>query len=100
MYILNTTYAVDESVKKEWLQWVTGVLLPATLATRLLHSPKIYRVIVEQGQGPTYSVQFVANSADDIRNWRHQFRAEQDSQIRKMFGEKVLGFSTVLKEIV
>ena len=67
------------------------MLLPATLATGLLHSPKIYRVIVEQGQGPTYSVQFVANSADDIRNWRHQFRAEQDSQIRKMFGEKSIG---------
>jgi hypothetical protein len=99
MYIYNVTINIDETVHLEWLTWME-THIPEVLNTGRFTAAKLTEVLVEEEMGGrTYSVQYSANTKEDIENY-YKYDAERlRNEGLKKFSDKMLSFRTELKLI-
>ncbi|MDG1039122.1 MAG: DUF4286 family protein [Polaribacter sp.] len=99
MYIYNVTINIDESVHLEWLTWIE-THIPEVLNTGKFTAAKLTEVLVDEDMGGrTYSVQYSANTKEDIENY-YKYDAERlRAKGLKKFSDKMLSFRTELKLI-
>jgi len=99
MYIYNVTINIDDSVHDEWLIWMESHI-PEVLNTGKFISAKFTEVLVEEEiGGKTYSVQYTANSKEDVEAYYKEDADELSIEALKKFGDKMLAFRTELKLI-
>ena len=99
MYIYNVTINIDDSVHDEWLIWME-THIPDVLNTGKFISAKFTEVLVDEEMGgKTYSVQYTANSKEDIEAYYTENADELRVEALKKFGDKMLAFRTELKLI-
>ncbi|WP_179333752.1 DUF4286 family protein [Winogradskyella costae] len=98
MIIYNVTLNIDKSISKEWLEWIKEHI-PLVLATGHFKEAKLTKVLVEDDEADTYSVQYRAHSREDLTTYytEHAERLKQDGLQR--FGDKVLAFRTELEVV-
>ena len=99
MYIYNVTINIDETVHKEWLTFMESHI-PEVLNTGKFISAKFTEVLVEEDMGGrTYSIQYTANTKEDLQDY---YKADADKlrvEGLKKFGDKMLAFRTELRVI-
>ncbi len=100
MIIYNVTINIHESVHDEWLHWMQHKHIPEILATGKFSSARLVKVLVEEEMGgTTYSVQYWADSRENLERYYQEdapgFRAEG----HRLFGDKMLAFRTELEFI-
>ena len=97
MYIYNVTTNIDATVHDEWLNWIKTHIVEV-LNTGKFTSAKLTEVLVEEEMGgKTYSIQYAANSREDLENY-YKFNAPKlQSESLKRFADKMLTFKTELK---
>jgi len=99
MYIYNVTINIDDSVHDEWFIWMESHI-PEVLNTGKFISAKFTEVLVEEEMGgKTYSVQYTANSKEDVEAYYKEDADELRIEALKKFGDKMLAFRTELKLI-
>ena len=99
MYIYNVTINIDDAVHEEWLTWMESHILKV-LNTNKFVSAKFTQVLVEEDMGgKTYSVQYIANSKEDLEEYYTQDAEELRIESAQKFGDKMLAFRTELKLI-
>ena len=97
MYIYNVTINIDETVHLEWLTWME-TQIPNVLNTGKFTSAKLTEVLVEEDMGGrTYSVQYTANTKEDLEDYYKHDADKLRSESLKKFGDKMLAFRTELK---
>ena len=97
MIIYNVTSNIDESIHNRWLVWIKEHI-PQVLATGCFTEAKLTRVLIEEEMGGvTYSVQYRANSREDLENYYTNHAASLRQDALKQFGDKVLAFRTELE---
>jgi len=81
----------------EWLNWIKTHIIKV-LNTGKFTSAKLTEVLVEEEMGgKTYSIQYAANSREDLENY-YKFNAPKlQSEGLKRFADKMLTFKTELK---
>jgi hypothetical protein len=99
MIVFNTTYLVAFEVHDTWLQWISSRHIPAMLETSFFKDPRLFKVLVDEEHGVTYSLQFSSPDMASIQSWQEKHKDEMESGLRKTFGESVMFFSTLLEEI-
>ncbi len=99
MYIYNVTVNIDETVQKEWLNFME-THIPNVLKTGKFISAKFTEVLVEEDMGgKTYSIQYTANSKKKLEDY-YKYDADKLRQDGlKRFGNKMLTFRTELRVI-
>lgn len=98
MYIYNVTINIDESVHKEWLNWMETHILDVLNTGKFL-SAKLTEVLVDEEMGgKTYSVQYTANTREDLDDY-YQFDADKLQKDGAKFADKMVSFRTELKVI-
>jgi hypothetical protein len=97
MYIYNVTINIDETVHLEWLNWME-TQIPKVLNTGKFTSAKLTEVLVEEDMGGrTYSVQYTANTKEDLEDYyKHEADKLRSEGIQK-FSDKMLTFRTELR---
>lgn len=97
MYIYNVTINIDESAHNEWFNWVESQIT-AILNTGKFTSAKLTEVLVEEEMGgKTYSIQYAANTREDLDSY-YQLHADGFRlETLKKFADKILTFNTELK---
>ncbi len=99
MYIYNVTINIDNLVYNEWLTWVETHILEV-LNTGKFTAAKLTEVLVEEEMGgKTYSIQYSANTREDLDNYYKEDANRLRSETLKKFGDKMLAFRTELKLI-
>ena len=99
MYIYNVTINIDESVHLEWLTWME-THIPEVLNTGKFTAAKLTEVLVDEDMGgKTYSVQYSANTKEDIENYYKNDAERLRAKGLKKFSDKMLSFRTELKLI-
>ena len=97
MYIYNVTINIDETVHLEWLTWME-TQIPNVLNTGKFTSAKLTEVLVEEDMGGrTYSVQYTANTKEDLDDYYKHDADKLRSESLKKFGDKMLAFRTELR---
>lgn len=99
MIVFNTTYLVSFEAHDTWLQWISFQYIPAMIATSFFDEPRLFKVLVDEEHGVTYSLQFSAQDMEMVQLWEQKHKEEIESDLRDTFGESVLFFSTLLEEI-
>lgn len=99
MYIYNVTINIDDSVHNEWLTWMETHILEV-LNTGKFISAKLTEVLVEEEMGGrTYSVQYTANTKEDLEDYYKEDADRLRQEGLKKFADKMLAFRTELKVI-
>ncbi|MFY0628905.1 MAG: DUF4286 family protein [Flavobacteriaceae bacterium] len=99
MYIYNITINIDASVHNEWLIWIEDHIQDV-LATGKFVSAKLTQVLVEEEMGGfTYSVQYTANTREDLDQYYKEDAPKLRNDGLKRFADKMLAFRTELKVV-
>ena len=99
MYIYNVTINIDETVHKEWLTFMETHILKVLNTGRFI-AAKLTEVLVEEEMGGrTYSIQYTANTREDLDDYYKNEAEELQQKSLKKFGDKMLAFRTELKLI-
>ncbi len=98
MIIYNVTVNIDKSITKEWLEWIKEHI-PQVLATGKFKEAKLTKVLVEDEETDTYSVQYRAHSREALDAYYAEDaeRLKQDGLNR--FADKMLAFRTELEVV-
>lgn len=101
MLVLNTTYHVDAGQERLFLTWVTEYVLPEEEKLGLLRRPRVCRVLGQaaDGQGTSYCVQLEAADTATVHRWWRALGHRREEEMRRVFGEKVVGFSTLMEVV-
>ncbi|QNK76701.1 DUF4286 family protein [Winogradskyella undariae] len=98
MIIYNVTLNIDKSIHDEWLTWIKEHITEV-LATGKFKEAKLTKVLVDDDETDTYSVQYRAHSREALEAY-YDNDAENLRQVGlKRFGEKVLSFRTELEVV-
>lgn len=99
MIIYNVTSNIDKSVHEQWLIWIKEHI-PQVLSTGCFIEAKLTRVLVDDDLGSTtYSVQYRANSREDLDRYYEKHADALREEAIKHFADKVLAFRTELEVI-
>ncbi|KOY51601.1 DUF4286 family protein [Polaribacter dokdonensis] len=99
MYIYNVTINVDDAVHEEWLTWMETHILDV-LNTGKFISAKFTQIMVEEQMGgKSYSVQYTAETKDDLEDYYSEDAEALRIETMQKFGDKILAFRTELKLI-
>jgi len=99
MIVFNTTYLVAFEVHDTWLQWISFRYIPAMLKTSFFIEPRLFKVLVDEEHGVTYALQFSTSNMDMVQKWQEKHKDEMEADLKETFGEAVMFFSTILKEV-
>ena len=99
MIIYNVTVNIDNDAHDTWLEWMKSVHIPDVVNTGCFTQGKIFRILVEEQQGISYSIQYSAPSMKEVDHYleNHAPRLRQDAHDK--FGGKFTAFRTLLEHI-
>ena len=99
MYILNTTFHVDNRVRRDFLDWARKVYMPAAIDTGLFGSARLLRVLTDTDpEGVSFALQMDCESISEARRWHDETATLLRDDMSQRWGDKVLFFTTYLKE--
>ena len=99
MYIYNVTINIEKSVHYEWLTWIQEHIQDV-LATGRFASAKLTQVLVDEEMGGmTYSVQYTANTREDLDQYYKIDAPKLRNDGMSLFADKMVAFRTELKVI-
>ncbi len=99
MYIYNVTINIDESIHRDWLNWMKSEHIPAMLKTGKFSKALMTRVEVEEEMGGiTYSVQYRTDSKETLNRYYKEDADGMRAQ-SKQFEGKFVAFRTELQVI-
>jgi len=99
MILYNVTVAVEYAIHDEWLTWMTKEHIPEVLATGKFVDFKMYKVLLEEDGGLTYSIQYFAESLSQIQLYLAQDAHVLQAKHREKFADQTVAFRTVLEEL-
>ena len=97
MIIFNTTYLVHPRLEEKFLAWIKESYIPQVKATGLLQAPRLMKVLTDEKDGISFSLQWEADNVSAMGQYKKAHQSKMEEQVIKEFGESVLFFSTHLK---
>jgi len=100
MLIYNVTVNVEESIERQWMQWMKDIYIPEMLQTNLFTKARILRVMVEEEMGGiTYSVQYYVKNKESLEKYYAEHSEAFRNKELDKFVDKFVSFSTELEVI-
>ena len=100
MIIYNVTIKVHESIKTEWLQWLKDEHIPDLIKTGCFTHAVILRLMeVDETEGPTYAVQYHAESKGLYNNYIENHAGEMRQKSFDKWGDKFIAFRSVMQVV-
>ncbi len=97
--LYNVTLSVDESVHKEWLDWMKRVHIPQVMKSGYFLENRICRIHAFEEGGVTYAVQYLCMSMTDYEEYQKNAAPALQEEHNRRYGTKVAAFRTVLEII-
>lgn len=99
MYIYNVTSNIEDKAHDQWLQWMKTIHIPEVLATGKFLSAKMSKVLTEEGNGHSYSVQYTVANKDLLDSYYEQDAPKLREEAFKLFADQLLSFRTELEVV-
>jgi hypothetical protein len=97
MIIYNVTVNIENDVREEWLQWMKAKHIPDVMATGYFLENKICKVLVDEEQGTTYSIQYTCASMDDLKEYQAKHAPRLQKEVTDKYANKFVAFRTLLE---
>ena len=100
MYLYNLTTNVAEEIEDKWLDWMRKTHIPNMMATNKFTNALLIEVSkTEEMGGITYVSQYKCESAEKLKAFYIEDSGRLNSEVKRIFGEKVLTFGMELKVV-
>lgn len=99
MIIYNVTVNIDNSVHEEWLEWMKSKHIPDVVGTGCFTEGNIFRILVNEESGISYSVQYSAVSMDDVNRYLKDHAEALRNDALRLYRDKFVAFRTLLERI-
>jgi len=98
LIIYNVTIKVDQSIADQWLEWLKKVHIPEVLDTGCFTDASILRLLeVDDTEGPTYAVQYKAESKSLYNQYIEKFAAMMRQRSYEKWGDGFIAFRSVMQ---
>jgi len=99
MYIYNITFNVDKEIERDWLKYIKEKFIPQMLHSGLLQSSLTSKIMVDEAQGTSYSIQFAAENKSDLKKFIENELSPILHELHAKFSPKMVYFATELDVI-
>ena len=97
MIVYNVTTKVEESITNEWLAWLKEEHIPAIIDTGCFTHARSYRLLEQDDiGGPTFTVQFYAESKSLYNLYLHKFAQKMRNKAFDKWGDRFISFNSVM----
>lgn len=98
MLVYNTTYNIEEEVLSNFLIWLHEVYVPEIEKNGILTNHRLLRVLSHRDETTEcFSMQWDVESSALLHRWHTEIGGRLNNELVKMFGDKVVGFPTLLE---
>ena len=98
MIIYNVTTKVNWNINDQWLQWMQQDHIPEVLQTGCFFESRILRLLeIEEEEGPTYAIQYSADTIDDYHSYIQVHAVSFRQQILEKWGDQIFAFRSVME---
>ena len=98
MLIYNTTYHTEnEAIASEFVAWLKSEYIPRATKSGQLTLPQLAKVMASNQEGQSFALQFHVHSLDALEAWYRATGAALVDSMAHDFGQKVVGFSTLME---
>ncbi len=99
MIIYNVTVKVDHEVREDWLNWMKTKHIPDVMETGFFLDNKLYRVMIDEQDGVTYSVQYSCASLADLEEYQEKYAPALQKEHSLRYQNKFVAFRTLLEKV-
>ncbi len=99
MIIYNVTVKVEKSVAGEWLTWMQAEHIPQVMLTGCFMEHHIFKVLVDEEDGLTYSVQYLCSDMQTYEKYRVEYAPTLQAETQKKYKDRFVAFRTLLEVI-
>jgi hypothetical protein len=100
MIIYNVTTNIEGSIAERWLQWMQEEHIPEVMQTGCFSSYKVVRLLeVDESEGPTYAVQYNADSKADYNRYIQLYAATMREKTFQKWGDRFIAFRSVMQVV-
>ncbi len=99
MIIYNVTVNIDDSVHDEWLHWMKTKHIPDVVATGCFSSGTIFKLLVEEESGTSYSIQYRCPNLVGVQRYIKEFAPALQKEHSEKYKDKFVAFRTLLEEV-
>ena len=99
MIIYNVTVNIENDVREEWLNWMKSKHIPDVISTGYFIDHKICKVLVDEEQGTTYSIQYSCESHEKLQEYQKLHAPRLQKDVADKYANKFVAFRTLLEVI-
>ena len=100
MIIYNITIKIQSAIQQQWLIWLTDEHIPEILNTGCFTQFNILQLLdTDDSEGPTYAVQFHAESKAQYNRYLELFSGELRKKSYEKWGDQFIAFSSVMQVV-
>lgn len=99
MIIYNVTVNIEDDVHDEWLEWMKKNHIPDVLATGKFTDARLCKLLVDEQQGITYTVQYSCSSMDEYNDYQANHAPRLQKEHLNKFEGKFVAFRSIMKVV-
>lgn len=100
MIIYNVTIKVQRSIEAQWLHWLKEEHIPELIQTGCFTHALILRLLeVDDTEGPTFAVQYFAESKGLYNNYIENHSAAMRQKSFDKWGDQFIAFRSVMQVV-
>ncbi len=99
MIVYNVTVKIEKDIHDDWLTWMKETHIPEVLKTNLFEDNKMMKVLVDEDDGFTYSIQYRVSSWEKLDDYQKNHAPALQQSHNKKYEGKFVAFRTLLEEI-
>ena len=99
MIVYNVTVSVEESITKNWLNWMKNKHIPEILSTGYFIKAQINQVITNDDINNTFAIAYSCENLKDLHQYQIKFSEKLQKKHLKKYGDKAIAFRTIMHVI-
>lgn len=100
MIIYNVTIKVQKAISNIWLQWLKEEHIPDVINTGCFTHAVILKLMeVDETEGPTYAIQYHAESKGLYNNYIENHAAQMRQKGYNKWGNQFIAFRSVMQVV-
>ena len=99
MIIYNVTVKIEKDVHDEWLHWMQTKHIPDVMDTGIFREYRLTKVLVNEEDGATYSIQYLCDSTADLHKYQVNHAPALQAEHTEKYKDKFVAFRTLLEMV-
>lgn len=99
MVLYNVTVGIDSDVEEEWKNWMIQEHIPEVMETGMFKYFAMYRILTDEQQGSSYSIQYHAETMDHVEKYLSDFAPGLVRKLMEKYKNKHVAFRTLLEQV-